>query len=414
MKTGLFRGALGASVLAAGLLAIPFGLGAGLFDFLGGASEEDVAAAVKGNNAFAFDLYSKLRAADGDVVFSPYSVSSALAMTWAGARGETEKEMAATLHFGLGQEKLHPAMAALTKDLNKRGGEGKYELAVANKLWGQTGMKLLEPFLDITEECYGAGFEETDFAAGPEKARKAINDWCEKMTRGKIREPVPQGAISGATRLVLANAIYFKGMWASRFDKANTRDRTFTLGSGAEIETPTMWQKEEFRYGKFEDMSALEMDYVGEDLSMVILLPDKHGGLADLEDKLNVANLDKWLGGMHKTKVDVTLPRFKIEYGEELSKVLSEMGMPSAFDSGADFSGMTGGRDLFISKVIHKAMIDVNEEGTEAAAVTVVVMEKTAAKPMNIEFHADHPFVYMIRDKKTGGILFMGRLTDPG
>lgn len=372
----------------------------------------DIAKVARGNNAFALDLYRRLAPAGGDIVFSPYSIQAALAMTWAGARGQTEKEMAETLRFGLAQDEFHPAMGALIGDLNERGSGGKYELAVANRLWAQTGMEILDAFREIAEQSYGAGVEQTDFASAPEKARKAINDWCEKMTRGKIKAPLPKGVIRPDTRLVLANAIYFKGKWESRFEKKDTRDRPFHLAGGEEIEAPTMWQREDFDYGKFEGLSVLSMDYEGGDLSLVALLPDDRDGLAALEDKLTMENLETWLGGLGKKEVDVFFPRFKMDYGLELRDMLSKMGMPGAFAGAADFSGMTGKTDLFISSVIHKAMIELNEEGTEAAAVTVVTMSRESV-PRRTYFRADHPFIYMIRDKKTGCILFMGRVTDP-
>jgi serpin B len=373
--------------------------------------QEDVAAVVKGDNAFAFDLYAKLKADDGNIVFSPYSISSALAMTYAGARGETERQMAEVLHFSLDQDRLHAAMAELTKGLNKRGGEGKYELAVANRLWGQKGMHFLPAFLDLNKKFYGAGFEAVDFAADPEKARAIINAWADEQTRGKIKEPVPKGAITSDTALALANAIYFKGKWASQFDPKNTKDAPFFVSAKEQVTVPMMFQKSDFVWGGDEGLQFVELPYVGEELSMLVLLPEDKDGLAGLEAKLSPEFLEQLLASGHKGKVQVYLPRFKLEFGAELSDVLQKMGMTDAFGN-ADFSGMTGAGGLSISQVIHKAMVDVNEEGTEAAAVTVVLMGKTAVE-LPIIFRADHPFLFLIRDHKTNSILFMGRVENP-
>ncbi len=404
---------LGASALLA-LVMIATVAHSGLFDFLGDAApDEDVASAAKDNNRFAFDLYAKLRAADGDVVFSPYSISTALAMTYAGARGETAEQMESVMHYSLGQEKLHHALGTMVDDLNDRGGRGKYELVVANRLWGERTRTFLPEFLELNKKFYGAGFELVDFKTDPEGARKKINDWCEQKTRDKIKAPVPKGVIKPITRLALANAIYFKGMWASQFDQADTKDREFHLDAANKASVPMMWQKEEFGYWSGDGYSALELAYVGEDLSMVLLLPDEIDGLAQLEETVTAAKFNLLTQMLSKTKVDVLLPRFKIEFGQELSAALKQMGMTDAFDNSADFSGMDGTTALLIGAVIHQAMIDVNEEGTEAAAVTVVVMDLKTSMPRQIQFHADHPFMFFIRDQATGSVLFMGRVMDP-
>ncbi len=375
------------------------------------ADETDVAGVVEGNNAFAFDLYEKLRGKEGNLIFSPYSISTALAMTYAGARGETASQMETVLHFTLGQKKLHPAMAGLVDDLNRRGGEGAYELVVANRLWGQKGYRFLNSFLALNRTYYGAGLEQVDFAGATEEARRTINAWVEKRTRDKIRELLKPRVLTPFTTLVLTNAIYFKGNWASQFKKEQTKDAPFSVSPTEKVTVPMMRQTKEFGYSETAELQFLEMPYVGDDLSMVVLLPKKIDGLAEIEASLNADGLQTWLSRVHKRKVAVFLPRFKIGFGLDLAKTLESMGMPLAFGGGADFSGMDGTRSLFISNVIHKAFVDVNEEGTEAAAATAVVMSRGVSRPP--VFRADRPFLFLIRDRATESILFMGRVVNP-
>ncbi len=380
-------------------------------------SKADVASVVEGGNAFAFDLYAKLKGRKGNLIFSPYSISTALAMTYAGARGETAAEMRKTLRFAFGQEKLHPAMADLVDDLNKRGGDGDdgsaYELVVANRLWGQAGYHFLAPFLGLNKAYYGAGLEQVDFARATERARKTINDWVEDRTRDKIKELLKPGILTPLTRLVLTNAIYFKGNWASEFKEERTSDAPFHVTPGRTVNVPTMRQTEKFGYTEAQGLQILEMPYVGDDLSMVVLLPRKADGLGELEAALSAGDVKTWVSRLRERKVAVFLPKFKAEFGLDLKEVLLAMGMPLAFDSRrADFSGMDGTRELSISAVIHKAFVDVNEEGTEAAAATAVVMTRKSAPRLPV-FRADRPFVFLIRDRVTGSVLFIGRVTDP-
>jgi len=382
------------------------------------ASEADVAATVEGNNAFAFDLYAKLRGQEGNLVFSPYSISTALAMTYAGARGKTAGQMEKVLHFTLGQGKLHPAMADLVDDLNTRGGDGKegsaYELVVANRLWGQKGYRFLDPFLALNRTYYGAGLEQVDFARATDAARKTINAWVEDKTRDKIKELLKPPHLTPLTRLVLTNAIYFKGNWMSQFKKERTKDAPFSVSPASKVAVPTMRQTEKFGYAEAEGLQVLELPYVGDELSMVILLPRKTDDLAEIEATLGAGRLKAWLSRLGKRKVQMFLPRFKIEFGLDLKRALKSMGMPLAFDEHkADFSGMDGRIWLYIGAVIHQAYVDVNEEGTEAAAATAVVMEGRGMPRPPPVFRADHPFLFLIRDGKTGSILFIGRVTDP-
>jgi len=377
-------------------------------------ADSDLSAVVKGDNAFAFDLYAKLKTNPGNIFFSPYSISSALAMTYAGAKGETAKQMARVLHFSLGPNKLHPALAQLTKDLNARGGSGKYELVVANRLWGAKGKTFLPDFLNLVKKYYGAGFEVVDFAASPEKARGIINKWASDQTRGKIQGPVPPGGISPEMKLVLANAIYFKGKWLDPFKKNFTIEgMPFFISPANQVKVPMMYQKEGFSWGETSGLQFLEIPYVGEELSMLILLPVKKDGLASLESRLSPQFIKGLAAYERQEEVEVFLPRFKLEFGTELSDVLPKMGMTNAFSGAADFSGMTGARDIFLSKVLHKAMVDVNEEGTEAVAVTFAPAPAPVEAPKVNIFRADHPFLFLIRDNKTGSILFLGRVVDP-
>jgi serine protease inhibitor len=384
-----------------------------------GAGPEGVAVKdlVSGNNQFAIDLYGQARARPGNLFFSPYSISSALAMTYAGAKGETAVEMAKTLRFPVEGETLHFGFAQLDTQINGGNEKRPFELSVANALWGQKGLSYRPEFLKLTERCYRAGMHPVDFAGDPEAARTLINSWVEERTHDKIKDLLGSSDVSRDTDLILTNAIYFKGAWTVPFNKFATKDEDF-LSESKPVPVPMMHVTGQFGY--LEDttggLQALSLPYAGKTLSMVVLLPRKADGLAGLESSLTSKKLDGWLTQLANQRVDVALPRFKLEYGMSLSQILASMGMPKAFTTGADFSGMTTDRRLYISAVIHKAFADVNEEGTEAAAATGVVMTRAMAvappKPP-VVFRADHPFLFLIRDEATGSILFMGRVTKP-
>ncbi|MCX6901486.1 MAG: serpin family protein [Verrucomicrobia bacterium] len=369
----------------------------------------------EGNTAFACELYAKLKSTAGDanVFFSPYSISTALAMTSAGARGETDAQMVKALHFEPDQAKRHAAFCAMEANLNAVQKKGQVKLSVANSLWPQKDFTLLESFLGLIREHYGASLTPLDFRAS-ERARKTINTWVESKTNQKIKDLIPGGALNAATRLVLVNAIYFKGSWTSPFKADATKEAPFRLTSGQTVQAPLMFQKKHFGYGENEEMQMLELPYAGDDLSMLVLLPRKADGLATLESSLSAANLSKWTAAMWSPDVKVYLPKFKMTCRFGLNDTLRAMGMSDAFDPGkADFSGMDGNRDLFISAALHKAFVEVNEEGTEAAAATGIMMRATALPRPPIEFRADHPFIFLIREKNTGSILFLGRVTNP-
>ncbi len=375
----------------------------------------DVRSVATGMNTFAFDLYGTLRAKDGNLFLSPYSLSTALAMTWAGARGETEKEMAAALRFPLGQESLHPAYGALIDELNAAGRSGDFALAVANRLWGQAGYKILPEFRKTVKASYGAELVPADFRNDSEGVRKEINGWVEQQTKNKIRDLIGPNVLGSDTRMVLVNAIYFKGLWKDAFDERVTAPTPFHREGAAPVDAQMMRRVDHYRYAEDADVQVLELPYKGEGLSMIVLLPRAADGRKALEDRLSAGKVQSWMDAMQSKKVDVRLPRFKMTSQFSLAEQLGALGMKSAFTGDADFSGMTGNRDLFISAVIHKAFVDVNEKGTEAAAATAVVMELTAARPEppSVEFKADHPFVFLIRDNASGAILFLGRMMDP-
>jgi serpin B len=372
---------------------------------------------VQGNNQFAIDLYGKAWARPGNLFFSPYSISTALAMTYAGAKGETAIQMAKTLRFPGEGEAIHEAFAQLEARINGGTEKRPFELGVANALWAQKGLGYRPEFLKLTENCYQAGMHPVDFARDPDGARKLINAWVEERTNHKIKNLLGSNDVSKNTDLILTNAIYFKGSWGAPFNKLATQGEDFTT-DGKSVRVPMMRQTGQFGYlDDAEDgLQALSLPYAGNTLSMVVLLPKKVDDLADLEASLSSSKLQDWLTRMTNQRVDVKLPRFKLEFGLELAATLASMGMPGAFTRSADFSGMTTDRRLYLSAVIHKAFADVNEEGTVAAAASAVVMKQPMAMPKQqppVVFRADHPFLFLIRDVPSGSILFIGRVTKP-
>ena len=375
---------------------------------------EDVAQVADGCNRFAFDLYAHLLRQEGNLFLSPYSISTALAMTSAGARGETAEQMAQALSLPASGAAVHAAYGALQNDLNAAGAGGAFELAVANRLWGQKGYCFLPDFLKLLEADYGAGIETLDFAKETEAARQTINAWVEKQTRDKIKDLLKPGVLDAMTRLVLTNAIYFKGKWAEEFDKKLTRDEDFFVTPEKKVTAPLMRRTAEFGYFDGGEMHALELAYQGDRLAMVVLLPKSKDGIEGLEAALTLNMLEGTCAGLRRREVRVALPRFKTTAEFSLKDPLVAMGMTDAFaPAKADFSGMSGKKDLFISAVVHKAFVDVNEEGTEAAAATAVVARMTAVAAPPPVFRADHPFLFLIRDTETGAILFLGRILDP-
>jgi serine protease inhibitor len=367
------------------------------------------------NSRFAIDLYGQLRAGDGNLFCSPYSASAALAMTYAGARGETATQMAKALEFDLPESEVHPAFAELQESLNAVQEKGQVQFAIANSLWPQSGLALKPDFLALCQKYYDTSIRPVDYEGDTEGARKIINDWVEQQTNRKITDLLKPGMLLPATRLVLVNAIYFKGKWDKPFDSSKTQDQPFHVSADQTITAPLMYQKDDFGYAEFPDLQVLELPYRGHDLSMVVLLPRDANGLGALETKLTADNLAAWTKDLSEEKVCVFLPKFTTTQEFSLSHALMAMGMTDAFSRKADFSGMDGRKDLFISEVIQKAFVKVDEEGTEAAAATGVVMlgmAVQAEKPIPV-FRADHPFLFLIRDNRTDSILFLGRIINP-
>jgi serine protease inhibitor len=372
---------------------------------------ESLARVVQANTGFALSLYQKLLETEGNLFFSPFSISNALAMTCAGARGATAAQMLQVLHFLPDQEQLHPAFALLEEKLGQVWKKGKIQLEIANTLWPNQDYKLLKEFQVLLNKYYGAHISPLDFADEP-AARRIINAWVEDKTQNRIQDLIPSGLLDGLTRLVLVNAIYFKGAWANPFDPDSTSDQPFSTPAGP-LPVPMMNLKHTFKYAEAEGLQILELPYAGDDLSMLVLLPRQTGGLAKLEASIGMETLQIWTGNLAPTEVNVSLPKFELAFPFRLDDTLQAMGMLDAFSTKADFSGMDGTRKLFIGAALHKAFVVVNEQGTEAAAATAMIMlTKTLAFP-SVVFLADHPFVFLIRENSTGSILFIGRLTNP-
>ena len=377
-----------------------------------GSTEQGIQDVVNANNQFAFDLYSELdKNEDGNMFYSPYSISAALAMTYEGAKGQTADEMKSVFHFPE-ENILRPNFAAIYDDINKENKE--YELKTGNALWVQKDYPFLEEYINGVENYYGGKATMLDFVKEAEKSRQTINSFIEGQTKDKIKDLIPTGYLDETTRLVLTNAIYFKGIWEWEFDKTDTREQDFKTTSTNIIKTPIMSMNPEdakFNYAQTEDLQILELPYKGNKISMLILLPTENLDL--IESSLTVEKLNGYKSQMEETKLDsISLPKFEFDSKYFMKNTLVSLGMPKAFSNDADFSGMTGKKDLYISNVIHQAYVGVDEEGTEAAAATAVVMELTAMLPMNV-FRADHPFIFIIQEKGTGNILFLGRVVDP-
>jgi serpin B len=379
---------------------------------------DEQALLVEGNSAFAFELYQALKGEEGNLFYSPYSISLALAMTYAGASGETALQMADTLHFLLEQEKLHPAINWLDTQLASRGegAKGKddegFRLNIVNAIWGQKDYEFLSDFLDVLAENYGAGLRILDFIMETEQSRLTINDWVSDQTEGRIEDLIPQGAIDEWTRLVLTNAIYFNAAWANPFNEDITADGPFYLLDGGQVTVPMMRQMESFGYTEGEGYQAVELLYDGGELSMVILLPEA-GEFEAFEEGLQAQQVSDIISDLQSTEVALTMPQFEFDSEFSLKDTLAGMGMPIAFSGAADFSVMTGKPELFISDVVHKAFVAVDEAGTEAAAATAVIMKLTAVPEPPVEVNIDHPLIFLIRDIETGAILFVGRVVNP-
>jgi serine protease inhibitor len=378
-----------------------------------GSTPEGINSVVNSNNQFSLELYSNLKdREEGNIFFSPYSISTALAMAYEGARGQTAEEIQSVFHFPEDSNVRRPAFAGVYNQLNKK--DAKYKLDTANALWVQQDYPLLDDYTNTTETYYGGKATNLDFVGATEQARQTINGWVEDKTNNKIKNLFPSGSLKPSSRLVLTNAIYFKGTWVKQFDKSDTRDEDFRVSSDKTVKVPMMRRTDrdaKFNYAETEDLQILEMQYDGGELSMIILLP-KNDDLKSIEKSLTLEKLNDWKSRLRERRVNVFMPKFSFDTKYLLNENLKEMGMPSAFSKSADFSGIDGTKNLFINIVVHQAFVDVNEEGTEAAAATGTGMVVTSV-PQIKTFRADHPFIFMIQERETGDILFLGRVSDP-
>jgi serpin B len=377
------------------------------------------ALAVDATSGFTFDLYAQLANdkanANKNLVFSPLSLELALGMTYNGAIGKTATEMASALHLDQFESQADAArgLRALEATLNSASGKSKdLELRIVDRIWAQKGIAWSKLFLG------SADVEQTSFTKA-EQVRKTINAWVEKQTNARIKDLIPEGVLDSQTVMVLGNAIYFKGQWVHKFDKKETKTDSFTTAAGKKVKAPLMHQQTTLLYTKQKDAQIVELPYKDSTLAMDVIVPTDAKGLADVEKELTSGNVPSWFAQLTPTDdVDLTMPRFQVTLPLSLAEILEKLGMKSAFDAGsADFSGMLdagekSGHKPYISAVVHKAFVLVDEEGSEAAAATaVVIREESLRIPPKVR--ADHPFVWIIRDTKTGAILFIGRVTDP-
>jgi serpin B len=393
------------------------------------APKADVEALAKGNNEFGLAFFKKLAAnselSGKNISYSPMSIYSALLMAHDGAKGKTRSQMRKVMKLTLDGEQLDKVIKYLRLTM----GQKKNTLSIANRLWGQKGFSFLPVFLDLTKDVFGAGLEQVDFKENRKGAVDMINAWAAENTNNKIKEIVGEEMFDDLTRLVLTNAIYFNGTWEKTFDKMATKDDTFLLPDGTEAKVPMMNQEQELRYAEADGLLLLELGYLNDEMSMWVLLPapptdgkgngkDYAAALGKLESSLTQGSLETWMSAAQARTVTVALPKFKTETFLNLSDDLKAMGMKDAFNpDAADFSGINEVKkpadNLYIASAVHKAYIDVNEEGTEAAAVTALTLAVRGMPPKPAVFRADHPFLYLIRDNESGCILFLGRVLDP-
>lgn len=382
-------------------------------------SAAEIHSVTDGNNHFALDLYQSLRSQDGNLIYSPYSISVALAMTYAGARGETESQMAQTLHF-LPQDQLHSALNALDLELARRGEpqtdeQTPLQLNIANAVWAEQTYPFRQEYLDLIAQNYGAGIQLSDFIHRHEAVRKDINGWVSQKTNDKIQDLLPEGVLSPITRMVLVNAIYFKADWMHPFDPTSTSEAPFHLLDGSDV--PVEMMSESFSglpYGQGDGYQAVELPYQGGTAAMDIIVPEQ-GTFYDFEATLDAQKLHGILESMQPSGgLNLSLPKFEFSASFNLKEALTAMGMPEAFDPDrADFSGMTDKKELYIDAAIHKAFVAVDEEGTEAAAATAVIMVPASAMLTETSLTVDRPFLFVIRDIPSGQILFVGRVLNP-
>ena len=376
---------------------------------------------IEANNQFALEFYTHVKdKSEGEnIFFSPYSISTAIAMMYEGARNKTAEEIQSVFHFPEDQSLRRSSFSVIQSYLNRRG--TPYELSAANALWVEKEFNLQNTFKTVLTEFYKGEAFDADFKRASERERQRINKWVENETKDKIKDLLPQGSVNSMTRLILTNAIYFKGQWEDQFEKDQTRDEYFWLNESQSETVPMMWKSDDFNYAQPEELQILEIPYEGRELSMLILLPKGKTAedLKSLEESLTIENINLWKSSLQEQKMDeVFIPKFKIKIAYQLSENLEAMGMPLAFNPLAQaqdkgFSGITEEKDLYVSDIYHKAFVDVNEEGTEAAAATGIMMEKVSFILKQEVFKADHPFIFLIQERTTGYILFMGKVANP-
>jgi serpin B len=378
-----------------------------------------VAGLARSSNAFGFDLYQRLRQRPGNLILSPASVSTALTLTWGGARSTTAAQMKQVLHLEGGADAAMAASGELARSLQEP--KRPVTFRIANQLFGEKTYRFEAAYLERARAAYGAALEPLDFKSAPEPARAHVNEWVEKKTERRIKDLIPPGGIERDTRLLLVNAIYFLGDWEQPFPARQTRPAPFHLSAAEARTVPTMNQTGSFRIAAKDGVTALEMPYKGGEFSMVFLLPDRVDGLAALESGLDLKRLDALLAGLASELVSAAIPKLEIRPPESLSlgDDLKALGMPLAFDRDrADFTGMANPPDprdrLVLDKVFHKGWIRVDEKGTEAAAATAATMMFAGGLPSQPRaFKADRPFLFLLRDTASGLVLFLGRVSDP-
>ena len=400
------------------LLVIATGCFAGDYLSVPMSDEQAAMVLVRGNNEFALDLYGEVCSADdtGNVFFSPYSISAALGMTYCGARGETAASMADVLHFSLPAGLVNTGFHRISETLrsgssvDQESGDG-FTLAVSNGLWVQNGYSLLDQYTAAVTSAYEASVENLDFAGDSEGSRNTINSWVSQNTMNRIMNLIPPGVLSADTRLVLTNAVYFKASWIHSFDEYATSEGRFTLADGSVVVVPMMRQTEFFSYGSSNNWSAVSMGYAGGSANMLIILPE--GDINEFQEGFDSSMLERIRESLSRQNVQLSMPKFEFTQSMPLSEILIALGMEPAFGQDADFSGITGNRELFITEVMHKAFVKVDETGTEAAAATGVVMAMECIPPTPVEMHINRPFIFLIQDESTGSIVFMGRVMNP-
>jgi len=377
------------------------------------APSADLMAVGAGSREFACSLYRELVQGDGNLVFSPLSISTAMAMAYAGARGRTAEQLAEVLHFELPPERLHPAFGELSLRLKPSGPSGDDQpiLRMVNGLWSLRGLRCQQSFTDTLALHYGAEPQELDFAGDPEGARRTINASVAEATGGRIAELIPASDEFAAAVLVITDAVYFRGYWRQAFLERHTCPAPFHRLHGDPVSVEMMHKTQDLEYARREGYQAVRLPYYGGPQSMVVVLPDA-GSFEAVEGALTGERIADTLAGLVRTPVKLGLPKFRFARGADLAATLAAMGAPDAFDAGADFAGITGSPGLYIDRVEHKATIDVNEKATEATAGTAVVMLGIAGDDP-VDFIADRPFLFLIVDEPTGALLFMGRVMDP-